>query len=466
MAGGRRSSREHRGSPRELNRAARAEAWSRILVAALTLACSCRTAERSPSPGVSAEAARHDPGGRDSPVPATLTVLLPGSESPFWQSVARHFEADHPGARVDLVEGPQSTDLRENIYTASLLAKDPTFDLVYMDVTWTAKFAAAGWLLPLDASFPAAEQERFLPAALAAGVYDGRLYRMPVRTDIGVLYYRRDLLEAAHLAPPQTFDELARAAARLQSPPRLWGFVWQGKQYEGLVCDFVEVLSGCGGHWVDPRTLDVGLDRPEALAALSFLVSCVHAPALSPPGVTIYEEEESRRLFQDGRAVFLRSWPYTWRLAQMPDSPVRGRVGVVPMVHAPGGRSAGTLGGWGLGVSTFSRHPALAVEFIRALTSLAGQRRLCAPTGYAPARIESYSDPELLKDDPFLADLGRLHDFAVLRPPIPRYALASDILQRHLSAVLAGSEQPAAALHAAANETRAMLAGARLAMVP
>src|SRR5262249_13936573 len=107
-----------------------------------------------------------------------ITVLLPGSERPFWTPIARRFERSHPGVRVDLVEGPQSTDLRENMYTASLLARDPTFDLVYMDVTWTAKFAAAGWLVPLDAFVPEPERAAFLPAALAAVLVEGSLYRL------------------------------------------------------------------------------------------------------------------------------------------------------------------------------------------------------------------------------------------------------------------------------------------------
>jgi multiple sugar transport system substrate-binding protein len=406
-------------------------------------------------PGTRALPARERHAARPAVTP--ISVLLPGSERPFWEPLARSFEREHPGVRVDLIEGPQATDLRENIYTASLLARDPTFDLVYMDITWTAKFAAAGWLVPLDGWITPDERGGFLPAAIAAGEFEGTLFRLPVRTDVGLLYYRRDMLMAAKLAPPRTFTELTQVARRLQSPPIVWGFVWQGKQYEGLVCNYLELLNGCGGHWVDPVTLDVGLDRPEAFEALAFMVSCVRGNGLSPPGVTTYEEEESRRLFQDGRAVFLRSWPYTWQLAQLPGSQLKGRVGVLPMVHAPGGSSAGTLGGWGLGISAYSRHPQLALAFMRSITSLAGQRTLCAPTGYAPARIEAYTDRKLLDANPFLAELERLHGDAVLRPPIPRYALASDILQRHLSAALAGSEPPARALREAANETRAML---------
>jgi len=386
-----------------------------------------------------------------------LTVMLPPSERPFWEPIAQRFEQRHAGVRVRLAEGPQSTDLRENLYTAALLARDPTYDLVYLDVTWTPKFAAAGWLRPLDAWVTSEDRRAFLPAALAAGELDGRLYRLPVRTDVGLLYFRRDLLAAAGLEPPATFADLARIAEALQSPPRLWGYVWQGKQYEGLVCDFLEVLHGHGGFWVDPATLEVGLDRPEAFEALSFLVGCVRGRAISPPGVATYQEEESRRIFHDGRAVFLRNWPYVWRLSQAEDSPLRDRVGTVPMVHVPGARSAGTLGGWGLGISSFSRHPDLALAFIREATSLEGQRALCAPTGYAPARIESYQDPELLAANPFLRELGRLHANAIARPAIARYALASDILQRHLSMALAGAAEPERALRAAARETRAML---------
>jgi len=389
---------------------------------------------------------------------AIIRVMLPASERPFWRPIVDRFAQTHPRARVELVEGPESTDLREDLYTASLLARDPTFDLVYMDVTWTAKFAAAGWLRPLDQLFTSAECESLLPAALAAGRFSGRLYRIPARTDVGVLYYRRDLLEAARLPTPQTLDELFGTAKRLQSPPSRWGFVWQGKQYEGLVCNYLELLSGCGGFWVEPGTREVGLDRPEAKRALSFMVRCIAANGISPPGATTYQEEESRRLFQDGRAIFLRNWPYVWSLAQAEDSQVRGKIDVSPMVHEPGRRGWATLGGWGLGLSSYSRHPELAADLVRIVISLEGQRWLCSSTGFAPARSEAYRDPELLAANPFLTRIGALHKHALARPPIPRYDMASDILQRHLSAALTGGETVSAALAAATRETQHVLA--------
>lgn len=386
-----------------------------------------------------------------------LRLLVPAAERPAWQPIATAFAAAHPGIEVELVEGPTNTDLRESLLSTSLLARDSTYDLVYIDVTWTPKFAAAGWLRDLSLDFDAAHRRRFLDPALAAGIFRGRLYRIPVRTDAGCLYYRTDLLAEAGLEAPETFEELIGAAQHLDDPPERWGFVWQGKQYEGLICNYLEVLSGFGGSWIDTASGRVGLDEPPARAALRFLVDCIAPGGISPPGVASYQEEEARRLFQDGRAVFLRNWPYAWRLSQKPDSPLRGKVGARSMVAAPGGRPVSTLGGWGLGVPTTSRHPALAIAFIHHVTSLDAQRTLCLPTGYAPALREAYGDSALRAANPFLATLLELHDGAVARPALVDYARASDILQRRLSAALAGRESVEDALAGAARETRRLL---------
>ena len=410
---------------------------------ALLLAVSgCRAGETPPGNGV------------------TLRMLVPANERPFWMPLTESFTKARPGTRIVLEEGPVPTDLRESLTTAALLSEDGAFDLVYLDVTWTSKLAAAGWLLPLDGEIGEAERSAFLPQALAAGLFRGRLYRIPFRTDVGLLYYRADLLAAAGIAPPRTFAELEAAARRLQSPPERWGFLWQGAQYEGLVCFFLEVLHGHGGSWIDPGTLEVGLDRPQAEAALSFLLRARAPGGISPQGVAAYKEEETRHLFQSGRAVFLRSWPYVWRLAQREGSAVAGRIGVLPVPTLSGDAGSGTLGGWGLAVARSSRHPAEALAFVRHATTLESQRLFCEATGFAPARADAYENPALLAANPFLADLRRIHAGATPRPVIARYAQASDILQRHLTAALAGLSTPRAALASAARETRLVIGDA------
>ncbi|MBD2436962.1 ABC transporter substrate-binding protein [Nostoc sp. FACHB-110] len=390
--------------------------------------------------------------------PVTLNMLITAPDAQPWrQGLIRDFEADNPGIRLNLVEGPNATNLLEDLYTSSFILGESPYDLINMDVIWTSKFAAAGWLLPLDDRISQQELAAFSPKDVEGGKYQDKLYRIPMRSDAGVLYYREDLIKQAGLKPPQTFDDLMRISQTLQKKDKInWGYVWQGRQYEGLVAMFAEVLDGFGGFWVKPDTLEVGLDRPETLKAIEFLRNTV-SQGVSPPGVTTYQEEDTRRLFQSGQVAFLRSWPYAWPLAQAENSPIRGKVGIQPMVHAPGYTGAACLGGWGLGIAKSSRHPEEAWKAIQYFTSREAQRRFILSAGYVPSRRELFTDPEIVAKYPHYPHLLEVVDNAVLRPPIAQYAQTSDILQRYLSAALSGRMNPEQAMQAAAAETRRLL---------
>ena len=378
--------------------------------------------------------------GPESGEQAGLSVLMEPDGTGVWRDLVGEFNRRHPGPPVRLVEGPPATNTREDLYSTSFLSGDSSYDIVYCDSIWVAKFAAAGWLGDLSGRLSDSDRADFLPVELLAGSYENKLYRMPAFTDAGVLYYRKDLVEK----PPETFEELFQLSTALKTPDR-WGFLWQGKQYEGLVTVFLEVLWGYGGEWIDPETREVKLDSPEAVQAIRFLRRTVGT--VSPPAVTTYAEEDTRNIFQNGRAVFLRNWPYVWTLMQRSESTLRDNVGMVPMVHAPGQVSAATLGGWGFGVSSYSRDPERAWQFVEFITRPAQLRQVQQRQGRIPSR-RSLIPPEML---PVLTS-------ARMRPPIPEYAQASDILQRWLSAALTGSVSAERAIQEAARETSLLLA--------
>ena len=336
------------------------------------------------------------------------------------------------------------------------MAKEDTYDLVYADVAWLPKFTAQGWLRPLDDWFTPEMQGEFLPGDIAASKFGGKVYRVPTHSDGGLLYYRKDLLDAKGLKPPTEWSELVAIAKRLQSPPEIWGFVFQGKQYEGLVCDFLELVWGNGGGVIDGKG-EVVLDRPEAVEALRWMVDAVHADKISPPGVLTFQEEEARQMFQEGKAVFMRNWPYAWNLLQGEKSSVKGKVGIVPMVRGKG-RNAATLGGWGWSVSAFSKNPQVAWKFVEFASSLESQKLAFLLGGINPTRKALFKDPEILKAAPHMKELGKILEGALPRPMHPSYARISDSIQLHVSAALSKQEEPQAALAAAAKEIREILA--------
>lgn len=389
--------------------------------------------------------------------PVHITLLESALDSAQERHIVEAFEAKNPDIKVDVIEGPNASNLVEDLYTSSFLLGSSPYDLVMMDIVWLPKFAAAGWLLDLTDRVTQADLADFLPADVEGSRYQDKLYRIPFRTDAGLLYYREDLLQQAGLQPPETFSDLVETSKRLQESDAVpWGYVWQGRQYEGLSAMFLEILAGSGGFWINPDTLEVGLDRPEATQAIAFLRSTI-AQGISPPGVTTYQEEEARRLFQSGQAAFMRNWPYAVPLANADESPIKGKVGIKPMVHAANHKSAGCLGGWGLGIAKSSSHPDAAWRFIEYYSSAEAQRNLVLKNGYLPTRKSIYTDSQVVQKYSYFPDMLEVVQSAALRPPVAQYAQASDILQRYLSAALTNRMSADQAMQAAAEETRTLV---------
>src|SRR5215216_4940015 len=184
-------------------------------------------------------------------------------------------------------------------------------DVIGGDVIWPIQFAAQGWVQDLSDKFPASEQNKFLPAPIQASIYEGAIYGVPWYEDAGLLYSRSDLLEqAGYSAPPETWDELKEMALKTsQDTGTPNGFVFQGKNYEGGVCDALEYIRTHGGDVLSNVTSgEVVIDSPEAAAGLETYHSMI-TDGVAPKAVANYDETTSEPVFGNGEAVFLRTWP-------------------------------------------------------------------------------------------------------------------------------------------------------------
>jgi multiple sugar transport system substrate-binding protein len=309
-----------------------------------------------------------------------------------------------------------------------------------MDVTWTPKYAKAGWLEPLDGWLGDDALSDLAPGAELGNAFDGHLWRFPLVADMGLLFWRTDLMDA----PPRTPAELEAISASLQQQGRVrWGYVWQGRQYEGLSCTYLEVLRGFGGRWL--RDGSPALDSPEAIAASQWLRSLVNR-GVTPPSVANMAEPEALQAFESGDAAFMRNWPYAWAELNKPGSMLAGKVGIATMVSLPGEPHVATQGSWGLAVLSGSNHKQAAVEALQFLTSTAAQKELNLNWGYTPTRLSVFEDPELISANPVLPELQAALAAAVLRPVTPIYAQLSDLLYREVNTVIAGEIAAAPAM--------------------
>ena len=360
----------------------------------------------------------------------SITILMPAPFADSTKELVRDFNQKYEKSiHLDVIRGPLETEAISDLAISSLLLGDTPFDALLMDITWLPKYARAGWLEALDNGFDESDVNDLTNGARLGNYYQGGLYRWPLVADIGLLFWRTDLMEQ----PPSTPDELVAVSRNLQNSKKVpWGYVWQGRQYEGLSCVYLEMIDGYGGEWFNPDLGTFGLDEKPGVQAAQWLTNLIKE-GISPEAVTNYAESETLQSFKSGDSAFMRNWPYAWAELQKEDSRVRGKVGISTMVAAPGASPASTVGSWGLSLLKGSQHKEAVIKAFKFLTSKESQIKLFSDYGYTPTLKSIYEDPTLLEKYPYIVKLYEALKVGRMRPETPVYAQLSDVLQRNLS---------------------------------
>ncbi len=381
----------------------------------------------------------------------TITFAVGGApaELDFWEELISEF-TDETGVKVDMIRHPTDTDMRRQSLVTSLKSKESNPDIFLMDIAWVGQFAASHWLEPLEEFINASKVNTdvfFDQVVKQADRYENNLIALPVYIDGGLLYYRKDLLEKyGYNNPPKTWNQLVEYSLKIMQEERkendrFYGFVWQGAQYEGLICTFLEFAgSNDGGISIDNK--GVSINTPANREAVVFMRDLIHKHQISPPSTyTEMKEEEVRIFFQNGNALFERNWPYAWQLHQAEDSKVKAKVGISSLPHFEGKQSASTLGGWHIGISKYSDEKSLSWMLLKYLISYKIQKKLFLELGWNPGRKDVYNDTEILEYMPHFTKLKDVFQHAIARPNVPYYSVISNIFQRNLNSVLAGKKQ-------------------------
>ncbi|MBP2579944.1 multiple sugar transport system substrate-binding protein [Streptomyces sp. PvR006] len=384
-----------------------------------------------------------------------LTFVTAGDLTRYLPPLVDEWNAVHPAEPVTLVELPESADETRAQMLSELRSGSSRFDVLNLDVAWTSEFAAAGLISPLDRDRFALDA--FLRPVVDTATFDGRLYAVPYVTNAGLLYYRKDVLDAAGEKPPRTWAELARQARTLAPRHGLEGYAGQFLPYEGLTVNVTEAIQSAGGTVLRDDGTTVAVDSDAARAGLAFLADGLREGWI-PAEALRYKEEESRAAFEEGRLLFLRNWPYVYTDANGPGSKVAGRIGAVPL---PGLDGLGTsvLGGSNLAVSARSKHPATAADFLAYLTSEPVQRQVLTRGALPPVRASLYDEPALVAAHPYLPILRESVLAAVPRPKSARYDQVSLVVQAIGQDVLALRDTPEEAVRRLTRELGAISSG-------
>ena len=373
-----------------------------------------------------------------------ITVAIGKDNSGWLQGVITGWNSGHPGQRVTLLLLPEAANDQLAQLVANLQAKSDLYDVIDMDVIWTAEFASNGWIIPLpESQFPLGD---FLKPAVDTAMYQGRLYAVPDYSNADLLYYRKDILAKAGLQPPRTWAQLQQVAKTVAPRYGLYGYAGTFAPYEGLTVNFATAVQSAGGSILSPEGTKVTVDSARALAGLQFLVNGFKQGWI--PRVTLsYEEQSSQDAFAAGKFLFLDNWPDVYAALSVPGprNKVYGKFGVAAL-PGPDGMGSSALGGANLAISAYSQHQRTALEFITYMTNLDNERQMLEQGSFPPVWTKLYTDKSLVRRYPYLPVLEQAINSARPRPAITNYDQASLAISSAVYQALTQQKEPQQAL--------------------
>ncbi len=306
-----------------------------------------------------------------------------------------------------------------------------------LDLVWMAEFAARDYIRPLDRS---TLRERDLgdlvPKVLASCEYDGKLWALPLNSDVGMIYRRTGI---PGLGDPQSWDDYfgataknAIATARVSAPELEAANAAQlSSDDEMLTITALEAIWAAGGRVVGPNgqaaltadgsEIEFG---PVELMGIQKLAAAAHDSDL-----VLTEGEEAQRssadvaaqAFADGRTGYMRNWPV-----------MRDRIADKVSFTTTAPPTASVLGGQNMAISASTDKPRAAQALIQFLSNPSSQQILSEVGGFVPTRQSAFNYSKR-------PDAGELQDAlnqARLRPITPHYTEFSQVFRQGIARAL------------------------------
>jgi multiple sugar transport system substrate-binding protein len=397
--------------------------------AALIVGCGGGSGGDTGGGGGQSDASGAKSGQALSPASATgakgnVTVCLPKDVSGAFHKTIAAYNKSQSAVKATLLELSESANEQRNQLIQRLQAKSPECDVMGIDVIWTAEFANQKWLKDLSQVI-AQRSSEFIPSTVATGKYQGKNWASPYASNAALLYYRNDQVAQA----PTSWEAVYADAAKDN------GIVYQGAAYEGLTCDFLELLYSAGGQVISADGKSAAIDSPATRKVLDFMVKGVK-DGTAANGVTTYMEEESRRYWESGKATFMRNWPYAYALGNKAPA-IKGKFKITSLPGIDGKPGAGVLGGTQLAINTYTDNPGASLAVLNYFTSEVGQRYI-GEGSTPPVTKAAYQDPVVRSALGLPDAIEKAIGAAKPRPVSPVYPQISQAIYNNVNQALAG----------------------------
>ena len=291
-----------------------------------------------------------------------------------------------------------TTNDRKAILTRSLRNRSDGIDIFAVDLIWVPRFAKWGYSIADKINREMLNNVN--GKALESCYQNDSLVAFPMFMDIGVLYYRKDLIEKyadsgmleSKLRNSITWEEFITLGKKYKSTKNPF-YIFTGGDFEGMMCCFHELLSEEVGKSIFNKK-EIELNIPPVKKALQQIVDFIHTYKFSPPDVSRFDEYRSYVYANEKDAVFLRGWIgyHKQYKRYLQDTSKIKNMKIVPLPHFKGSKTASVFGGWNLMISKFSKQKDEALKFIDFMFQKENQEILYEIGGVIPVNKQVFED--------------------------------------------------------------------------
>ena len=337
------------------------------------------------------------------------------------------------------------------LVTIAMSSKASTFDIVYVIDSSVASYARNGWLRPLDDLWAKYKNEFNLgdlsEAAMKMCSYNGHIYALPGTVNVMMLYYRKDLLDAAGKPLPKTVAEYQGLAKALNSPARA-GSISCLKPTDATMNEAHWYMNTIGQGWFDGKWKPI-FNNEAGVRAIEALKESTKAAQRG--FVTAANDECTIALQQDAAAMGMQ-WATRARSVDDPkQSRAAGKFEWAPM---PQGHARVLADGYA--ISAFSKQdPDKLFRIMATATREANMRE--AAGMLVPPRKALLNDPDLRAKNRFYPAAALAIESGTPFPALPEFYAVGEFISRRILQAVTGEMPTKQALDAAAGETEAYL---------
>lgn len=399
------------------------------------------------------------------PQAVILKIIVSDQQKPGIDGVISDFLASSYGTGVSnvtvIASGTRANDQLTYLVT-QMAAGSTEFDVFGLDPIWVAQFAGNNWVLNLDANLSAGEMDNYVSGMVEACTYGGHIWAYPYFMNLGMLYYRKDILarngfNETHITTWPGLAAVARTILANESEANLnenlVGYVGQFDSYEGGVVNFFEWLGSNGVTNMFDSSGMSDLNNTKAQQVMEYLFSLIapryqgviNTSYIIPRDALVMDEGSSVGKWLAGNAIFMRQWTFAYgsTIAQSGLNATNGpgnytQFGIVPLptFNGTSDQKSSCVGGAVLSIPSTSTHKQEALNLVKYLGQAHAQTFELENISNFPALKSVYSS--LPAGFEWAADFVPAFNKTLARPVNPHYSEISNTIAGYFSQLLSG----------------------------